>query len=254
MNDEKQILILGSSKRKLATFVNSKLGQIQKGNSSEADLLSLNLGDRETLVISVRPDLDPILQKMPKIKAFDKKEAASIFKIEGLYLQIGADRLANLIGAIGLSAGLPVAVLDFGTCTTYTSLAYNPQTKTYQLDDGFICPGIGMALHSLHWLTASLPQVTELQFIEYCLSEARNCLANSAVGGVCQGVLQQTLALLEKIESRHLGSESCLVLTGGWSQLISSWLNNKATVLEPNLVFLGAERFLRQTKNFEPNL
>lgn len=234
--NKSQVLLLGSSNRKLAIFENNELKTLNKGTCSEADFQSLNLDlNLKTLIISVRPDLQTNFSNS-NIQFFSNELASRIFNIDNLYLGFGSDRLANLIGAIKYFPNFSVGVLDLGTCTTFSFLEKQNE-NSYKLSGGFICPGISPSLQILKQSTSSLPLVSELDFINYCLAETSPiCSPKTAI---CEGILQQTFALFNKIKIDY--PKAKLLLVGGWSSLFK---NLDFDLINPELPLIGGNIYL----------
>jgi pantothenate kinase type III len=68
--------------------------------------------------------------------------------------EVGADRIADAMGALKLYPGRNLIVVDFGTATTLTAI-----TKDGEFLGGNILPGVRLALEALVEKTAKLPSV-----------------------------------------------------------------------------------------------
>jgi type III pantothenate kinase len=234
--NKSQVLLLGSSKRKLAIFENNEISHITKGSCSAVDLQNLNLDQSiKTLIISVRQDLEPNFPKQ-NIQFFSNELAGRIFNLNNLYIGFGQDRLASLIAAINFFPSHSIGVLDLGTCNTFSFLEKTAENG-YKLTESFICPGISSSFQVLKQATTSLPLVSELDFINYCLAE--NNPVNSPKSAICEGVLQQTFALFNKIKTDY--SNAKLLLTGGWSELFE---NIDFDLVKPDLPLIGGNIYL----------
>lgn len=67
--------------------------------------------------------------------------------------EVGADRLVNAVAADAIYGG-PIAVVDFGTATTFDIVGGDGAYL-----GGVICPGINLSLHALHQAAAKLPRI-----------------------------------------------------------------------------------------------
>jgi pantothenate kinase type III len=243
MTSKSQILILGSSKLKFATFENNLITEIIKSNSTAESLKKLNLDNGiETLVISVKPDLTDLISAKRNIQIFDNEILPQTARIHGVYAGLGVDRLANLIGAASLFPQKAVAVLDLGTCNTLTKAEYSATEKILKFAGGFICPGVSPALASLKVHTASLPKVSELEFLEYTIKqEEAKTQTTSPKEAICEGVFEQTIALINKIQNdlNQQEQDYKLILTGGWSKVFEKSLQSREIIVEPNLALIG---------------
>lgn len=68
-------------------------------------------------------------------------------------LEVGADRLVNAVAGHALYGG-PMAIIDFGTATTFDVVAADGAYL-----GGIICPGINLSLQALHQAAAKLPRI-----------------------------------------------------------------------------------------------
>lgn len=253
---EKQVLLLGSSNRKLAVFSGKNLKSVKKAPCSAEDLNGLDFGELETLVISVRPDLKEIVAKKPKAYLFDFERACKNFAIRGFYKEMGSDRLANLVGAIGLFPEHNIGILDFGTCSTLTFVSFSPENKVYEYSKGYILPGISNSLQALTSSTTSLPKITEMEFIEYSLNWKPSSLAKTPKHSICDGAIVNSILLVQdaiafaKKESEKIQQPFKIVITGGWAVTVQSCLNklgmDTRTFIEANLTLIGGNVYLDQ--------
>ena len=69
-------------------------------------------------------------------------------------LEVGADKIANAIGALGRFPGRHLLIVDFGTATTLCAV-----TKDKEYLGGIIMPGIHISMVALDSQTARLPEV-----------------------------------------------------------------------------------------------
>ena len=68
--------------------------------------------------------------------------------------EVGADRIADAIGALKLYPGRNLIVIDFGTATTVCAIS-----KDREFLGGNIIPGVRLAMEALEEKTAQLPSV-----------------------------------------------------------------------------------------------
>lgn len=143
--------------------------------------------------------------------------------------QVGADRLANAVGAFRRYGG-PTIVVDFGTAITFDVVS----EKSEYLG-GVIAPGLGISTEALFRKTALLPKAE--------IALPKGVLGRETSEAIRSGVYWGTLGLVEKI-IRELkselgwGRETRLVATGGHARLIlsSSRLIRK---IDPDLTLYG---------------
>lgn len=150
--------------------------------------------------------------------------------------QIGADRLANAVGA-HIIFGNPCIVLDFGTAVTFDVIA--PKEKdtasgnTAYYQGGVIAPGLASMTEGLANRTALLPHIT-LQEPEYAIGKStKEAMLAGAVYGY-RGLVREILHNLTK----ELVSEPIVVATGGDAPLITHGLK-EIHHLAPDLTLEG---------------
>lgn len=253
-NKEKQILLLGSSNRKLAVFSGKTLKSVKKAPCNAEDLNSLDFGKLETIVISVRPDLKELVARKPKVHMFDFEKACKDFGIRGFYKEMGSDRLANLVGAIELFPEHNIGILDFGTCSTLTFVSFSPENKVYEYSKGYILPGISSSFQALATSTTSLPKITEMEFIEHSLGWKPSSIAKTPKHSICDGAIANSILLVQDaIAFAKKESEKCkvpfkVIVTGGWAVTVQSCLNklgmDTRTFIEANLTLIGGNAYL----------
>jgi type III pantothenate kinase len=140
--------------------------------------------------------------------------------------EVGADRIANAVGAFDLYGG-PTIVADFGTATTCDAVSANGEYL-----GGAIAPGIEISMDALTGRAAALRAVE--------LKPPRNVLGKSTVesiqSGAVFGFAAQVDGLCARIEE-ELG-ECTVVATGGLCELITPW-SSRIQHSEPWLTLHG---------------
>jgi len=140
--------------------------------------------------------------------------------------EVGADRIANAVGALDLYGG-PAVVVDFGTATTFDAISAKGEYL-----GGAIVPGIEISMDALFARAAWLRRVE--------LIEPRNVIGRSTVESIEAGVVYGTVALVDGMVHRfeeELG-ESAVIATGGLGSLIAP-LSDTIQHLEPWLTLHG---------------
>jgi type III pantothenate kinase len=140
--------------------------------------------------------------------------------------EVGADRIANAVGALDLY-GAPAVVVDFGTATTFDAISAKGEYL-----GGAIVPGIEISMDALFARAAWLRRVE--------LVEPRNAIGRSTVESIEAGVVYGTVALVDGMVRRfedELG-KSAVIATGGLGGLITP-LSNTIQHLEPWLTLHG---------------
>jgi type III pantothenate kinase len=140
--------------------------------------------------------------------------------------EVGADRIANAVGAYDLFGG-PCICVDFGTATTFDAISAKGEYL-----GGAIIPGIEISLDALFGRAAALRRVE--------LVEPRNVIGKNTVesmqSGAVYGFAAQVDGLCRRIVD-ELG-EATVVATGGLAGLITP-LSTMIQYHEPWITLIG---------------
>lgn len=123
--------------------------------------------------------------------------------------EVGADRVANSVGAYDLYGG-PAIVVDLGTATTFDAISADGEYL-----GGAIAPGVAISLEALYSHAAALRSVE--------LVEPRSVIGRSTVESIQSGVLYGFAAQVDGVTERiieQLGP-STVIATGGLASLIA---------------------------------
>lgn len=122
--------------------------------------------------------------------------------------EVGADRIANAVGAYDLYGG-PVIVVDFGTATTFDVISVDGEYL-----GGAIFPGIEISMDALFGRTAALKRVE--------LVEPRNVIgkttAESLQSGAIYGYSAMIDGMCERIQEEF--GDATVISTGGLASLV----------------------------------
>jgi type III pantothenate kinase len=144
-------------------------------------------------------------------------------------LEVGADKIANAIGAVSLYPGRNLVIVDFGTATTLCAV-----TKEKDYLGGIIHPGIHLSMSVLESHTARLPTVEIVRPAEV--------LGRSTVESIQSGLYYGTLAVVQSLAARvtveHFGTDKPVIVgTGGYGRLFED--ERLFDVFVPELPLIG---------------
>lgn len=151
--------------------------------------------------------------------------------------ELGADRVANAVGALELYQNRNLVIFDFGTANTACIISKN---KEYL--GGLITPGIRLAMEVLEQRTAKLPSV-EIKVPETLLG--KNTVEQIQAGlyypviGMVKEIVKEALAIFQ-------GEQPFIVGTGGFSKLFEN--ADIFDVIESDLVLIGLKRIFTLNK------
>ncbi len=149
--------------------------------------------------------------------------------------EVGADRIADALGAVTLFPGRHLIVVDFGTATTITAIS-----KRGEFLGGNILPGVRLALEALVERTAKLPSVE--------IVPAEGAIGRSTVESIQNGVYWSNVGMVKELTSRMTAEafpdEAPLVIgTGGFSHLFDQ--EDLFDAVVPELILVGLREALR---------
>jgi type III pantothenate kinase len=143
--------------------------------------------------------------------------------------EVGADRIANAIGAVNAFPDKNIIIVDMGTATTVCVV-----TKNRYYLGGCILPGMRLGMESLKNNTAKLMEVD----IESCSSYVGRTTKESIQAGLYYGQLGALKEIINGIQEEMFDSETGLVVaTGGFAQLYKEKLLFDCIL--PDLVLQG---------------
>ena len=127
--------------------------------------------------------------------------------------EVGADRIADAVGAITMFPGRNLIVADFGTATTLCAI-----TKDRAFLGGNIIPGVRLSMEALEARTAQLPAVEILP--------PGRALGRSTVESIQSGLYWSNVGmvreLVQRITEEEFADDHPLVIgTGGFAQLFN---------------------------------
>lgn len=151
--------------------------------------------------------------------------------------ELGSDRIANVVAAYEFYR-CPVAVVDFGTATTISVV-----DEDANYIGGAIMPGIHLMNQVLARGASKLSEVP----IEPPQSALGTDTTRCVQSGLFYGTAGAVERLLKEME-KEAGLNLKIVLTGGYSRLISKFLGRKHSLM-PDLTLQGLKIIYTKNKN-----
>lgn len=153
-------------------------------------------------------------------------------------VEVGADRIANAIGASQLYPQKNLIVIDLGTATTFCAIS---KTRVYL--GGVIVAGLRLSMEALESRTAKLPSVE--------IVPCEHTLGRSTVENIQSGLYYGHLGIMKEITSRLSsecfdGEKPFVIGTGGFSSLFEKEKIFDAVL--PDLVLKGLLFSLKMNK------
>lgn len=146
--------------------------------------------------------------------------------------EVGADRIANAIGAVSQFPNKNIIIVDMGTATTLCAI-----TKSRDYLGGTILPGMRLGMEALKSSTAKLMAVD----IEVPSSYIGRTTRESIQAGLFYGHLGSLRELITGFKTDVFKNEPVMVIgTGGFSQLYKE--SGLFDIVLPDLVLQGLYR------------
>ena len=142
--------------------------------------------------------------------------------------EVGADRIANAIGAYVLY-NKPTIVVDFGTATTFDII-----NAEGEFIGGMIAPGINLQMKVLNKFTSKLPRID--------VAISTKAIGHNTTDAILSGVIRGTACMIDGLVKqceKELGQKAVLVATGGYSGLIANYLERPFDYINPTLTLEG---------------
>ena len=149
--------------------------------------------------------------------------------------EVGADRIADAVGATTLFPNQNLIVADFGTATTICAI-----TRSKEFLGGNIVPGVRLAMQALEERTSQLPSVE--------IVPPRQALGRSTVESIQSGLYWSNVGMVRELVSRIIEEEFArdlplVIGTGGFAQLFSR--ENLFDHFVPDLILEGLKEIAR---------
>lgn len=150
--------------------------------------------------------------------------------------EVGADRLANAVGAHGRYDGALI-VIDFGTATTFDVIAADGSYR-----GGAIAPGIDLSLEALHAAAAQLPRVAP--------ERPQAVIGTSTIAAMQSGVYWGYISLIEGLVTRikaEYDAPMTVIATGGLAPLFHA-ATEVLEHVDPDITMCGLLEIHRRSR------
>lgn len=142
--------------------------------------------------------------------------------------ELGADRLANAVGAYILY-NHPAIVVDMGTATSFDII-----NSKGEFVGGVIAPGLNLQIKVLNKFTSKLPRID--------VDKSPNAIGNNTTDAILSGVIRGTACMIDGLVKqceKELGEKAVLVATGGYCKLVSEYMERPFDFINPTLTLEG---------------
>ena len=149
--------------------------------------------------------------------------------------EVGADRIADAIGAIKLYPDRNLIVVDFGTATTVCAI-----TRDREFLGGNIIPGVRLSMDALEEKTAQLPSVE--------IVAVTSAIGRSTIESIQNGLFWSNVGMVKELVQRMTeeafhDQKPVVIGTGGFAHLFDGVELFDAVV--PDLILVGLREAVR---------
>jgi type III pantothenate kinase len=149
--------------------------------------------------------------------------------------EVGADRIADAVGAITLYPNRNLIVADYGTATTLCAISRNKEFL-----GGNIIPGVRLAMEALESKTAQLPSVE--------IVPPECSLGRSTIESIQAGLYWSNVGAVRELVGRIAnevfeGEKPLIIGTGGFAQLFNR--EKLFDVVIPDLILIGLREVIK---------
>ncbi len=141
--------------------------------------------------------------------------------------EVGADRIANAVAAVGEYRG-PLIIIDFGTATTFDAV-----TRKAEWRGGVIVPGVHLAAAALAERCAKLPRVD--------IARPPTVIGRDTVTNINSGLTYGYADMVDSLVTRmarEMDAEPTVVATGGMASTMAQ-IASKIDKVDPLLTLKG---------------
>ncbi|MGB2693658.1 MAG: type III pantothenate kinase [Dehalococcoidia bacterium] len=189
---------------------------------------------KECVFSSVVPDLVPVFETLSRKHLGVKPLVVDTGTKTGVRIRydsprdVGADRIADVVGATKRYGPPPLIIVDLGTALVFDAIDADGDYL-----GGALAPGIGIAAEALYERAAKLHPVE--------LARPPTAIGKNTVTALQSGLFFGTVGMIEGMVARfkeELGGEAKVIGTGGWAELIGRGAN-VFDVVDPDLTLHG---------------
>ena len=222
-------------------YSQDKLTHVQRiETSKDAINQKLNLSLANNVAISsVVPEIHQhILNSSSNNSIFSVSHTNSNIKLDVTKPEdVGNDRLCNMKSIITLKL-YPAIIIDFGSATTYDVIDNNGS-----FIGGAIAPGVDVSAKYLFEKAAQLNDV-KFEFPETVIGKTT---ATNLQSGIMYGGIDAINGMLDRIKKEVSYDVKNIILTGGFSSLLSEKIN-LPHIVQPNLTLEGIKKIWEENQ------
>ena len=142
--------------------------------------------------------------------------------------EVGADRIVNAFAAYSLYKQTSI-VVDLGTATSFDIV-----TAKGEFLGGVICAGMKIQAESLKNFTSKLPLIK--------IEAPNNAIGKNTIDAMLSGIVRGHSCMIDgllKECEKELHEKPIVIATGGYSEIVSKYMNRKFDYINPYITLEG---------------
>lgn len=142
--------------------------------------------------------------------------------------ELGADRIVNAFAAYQ-KYGKTAIVVDMGTATSFDIVKANGDFV-----GGIICAGMKIQAESLKKFTSKLPLIK--------IESSNKAIGTNTIDAMLSGIVRGHACMIDgliKECEKELNENAIIIATGGYSEIISQYMERKFDYISPNITLEG---------------
>ena len=234
------ILDLGNTNQKAGVFDGDRLVRLENHKQLSVTIVRRLLGEFPEIaagmvcsVVAFPAPVRDLLQKW--LSCYLELASCTPVPLVNRYREperLGMDRLAAAVAGSRMFPGIPVLVVNAGTCITCDLVSARAEYL-----GGAIAPGIAMRLRALHTFTSKLPLVP----LEIPQALTGNSTRNSILSGTVIGAASEVEGMIRKFRRENPGLR--VILSGGDREILVKHLKIRIFAV-PEIVLTGLKHIL----------
>ena len=149
--------------------------------------------------------------------------------------EVGADRIADAVGAVKLYPDRNIIIADFGTATTLCAIS-----RRKEFLGGNIVPGVNLSMQALEERTAQLPSVE--------IFPPTTAIGRSTIESIQAGLYWSNVGMVRELvtritEEEFVNEPPVVIGTGGFAQLFNR--EKLFDIVLPDLILTGLREVIR---------
>ena len=222
---------IGNTNIVIGFYKNHKLVNVKRFETDKSEIIkNIDFKNIKSIAISsVVPEIEKFMLSKISTSYFNISFINSNINLDiESPSEVGNDRICNMKVVIEKKL-YPAIIVDFGSATTYDVI-----NDIGHFIGGAIAPGVDVSAQNLFKKAAQLNKV-DFKIPQSVIG--KNTITNLQ-SGIMYGGIDAINGMLNRIKKEMKGKINNIILTGGFSKILSQYIEHKHT-LDPNMTLDG---------------